>query len=63
MEIVYDEKICVKCLACVSESESGGVTYEDERIKFDKTCPEDWRNIAEICPVGAIAIKDSDEVI
>lgn len=56
MKIICDEKICVRCLACVSESEFGGVTYERERIHFDETRPEDWLSIASICPVGAIKI-------
>ncbi len=54
MKIIYDEKICVRCLACVSEAESGGVFYERGRIFFDETCAEDWENIISICPVGAI---------
>ncbi len=54
MKIICDEKICVRCLACVSESEFGGVTYERGRIFFDETCAEDWENIISICPVGAI---------
>ena len=54
MKIIYDENICVKCLACVSESEFGGVTYQRGRIFFDETCAEDWANIISICPVGAI---------
>ena len=56
--IIYDEKICVRCLACVSESEFGGVTYERGQIFFNETCAEDWENIISICPVGAIK-KDS----
>lgn len=55
--IIYDENICVKCLACVSESEFGGVTYERGRIFFNETCAEDWENIISICPVAAITIK------
>ena len=54
MKIFYDENICVRCLACVSESEFGGVTFERGRIFFDETCAEDWENIISICPVGAI---------
>ena len=53
-KIIYDEKICVRCLACVSESEFGGVIYERGRIFFDETCAEDWENIISICPVAAI---------
>lgn len=54
MKIIYDEKICVRCLACVSESEFGGVTYKRSRIFFDDTQPEDWDAIISICPVAAI---------
>ena len=54
MKIIYDEKICVRCLACVSESEFGGLIYERGRIFFDETKPEDWENIISICPVAAI---------
>lgn len=52
--IIYDENICVRCLACVSESEFGGVNYERGRIFFNETCAEDWNNIISICPVAAI---------
>ena len=56
MKIIYDENICVKCLACVTESEFGGVIYEHNKIIFDETRPEDWENISAICPVGAIKV-------
>ena len=52
--MTYDENICVRCLACVSESEFGGVTYQRGRIFFDTTKPEDWESIISICPVAAI---------
>jgi len=55
VQMIYDEKICVRCLACVSESECGGVTY-DGQIHFDATRAEDWDTIAAICPVAAIKI-------
>ena len=57
--IICDENICVRCLACVSESEFGGVTFERGKIFFDETCPEDWENIFAICPVGAIKFVES----
>ena len=60
MKIFYDEKICVRCLACVSESEFGGVTY-DEKLHFDAGKPEDWENISVICPVGAIKLRRSSD--
>ncbi len=61
MKIFYDDKICVRCLACVSESEFGGVTYERGQIHFDETKPEDWNNIAAICPVAAIELRRSSD--
>ena len=54
MKIIYDENICVRCLACVTESEFGGVIYERGRIFFDASRPEDWENIFATCPVAAI---------
>ena len=54
MKISYDENICTRCLACVTESEFGGVTYEREQLIFNETRPEDWENIIAICPVGAL---------
>ena len=58
--IICDEKICVRCLACVTESEFGGVTFKRGRIIVDETCPEDWQNILATCPVAAIKIVNSE---
>ena len=57
MEIIYDEKICVHCAACASESEDGGIKLEDDKIIIDETKIEDWTAIAAICPVGALTVK------
>lgn len=57
MKIIYDEERCVKCGACVTESEDGGVRWQDGKIIFDVERNEDWSMIASICPVGAIEIK------
>ena len=54
MKIYYDKKICIRCLACMSESEFGGVTYEHGQLIFDETRLEDWQNIIAICPVAAL---------
>lgn len=54
--ITCDETICVRCLACVTESEFGGVTFERGRIIVDESRPEDWQNIFATCPVGAMKI-------
>lgn len=56
MEIIYNEKICVKCGACASESECGGILLERGKIILDETRKEDWASIAEICPTGALKI-------
>ena len=58
MKIIYDEKICVRCLACVGESEFGGLIYERGRIFFDENKPEDWENIISICPVAALKLDE-----
>ena len=59
MKILYDEKLCVRCLACLSEAERGGVTFTDGQLRFDTTKPEDWENLAAICPVGAIVLQSA----
>ena len=63
--IICDNTICVRCLACVTESEFGGVTFEQGRIIVDESRPEDWQNIFATCPVGAMKIvkpEHSDEL-
>ena len=54
MRIFIDETICVKCGACVSESEFGGVTFKDGKIFINESKPESWEEIFSICPTGAI---------
>ena len=51
-----DEKICVRCGACVSESEFGGIIFKDGKIFIDESKPESWEEIFSICPTGAINI-------
>jgi len=46
MKIICDEKICVRCLACVSESEFGG-----GRFKSDGTVG------AEFCVAKVLRVK------
>ena len=58
MEIIYDEKICVRCGACATESENGGIKFEGGKIIIDENKIEDWQTIAAICPVAAINIKN-----
>ena len=61
MKLSYDENICVRCLACVSESEFGGVSYERGRLHFDETRPEDWQLIIAICPVAALKLLHASD--
>ena len=56
MKIIYDERRCVRCGACVTESEFRGVRRIDDEIIFDGDRNEDWAMIAAICPAGAIEI-------
>ena len=59
---LYFPKKCIHCGSCVAESEFGGVTMDKERnIHLDITKPEDWDNIMEICPTGAI-VWDSRKI-
>jgi len=58
VEIIYNEKICVKCAACASESENGGIKFERGKIIIDETKIEDWHAIAAICPVAALTVKN-----
>ena len=57
-KILFDEKICVRCGACVSESEFGGVTFRGGKIFVDETKPEDWITIISICPAGALIMRN-----
>ena len=64
MKIIYDPEICVRCLACVSECEFGGMFFDGQQLHIDETRPEDWQTISEICPVAAIKItRDDSEVL
>ena len=56
--VKYDEKICVRCAACASESENGGVTFQRGKIIIDETKTEDWHAIAAICPVAVLNVSN-----
>lgn len=60
-EIFIDDKICVKCGACVTEAEFGGVNFKDGKIFIDKFKPENWEEIISICPTGALKIVREDK--
>ena len=55
--IEYDEKKCVRCGACASEAENGGIKFRRGKIIIDETKNEDWHAIAAICPVAALLVK------
>lgn len=57
-QIIYDEARCVRCGACVTESEDGGVRLLDGRIVIDVLRAEDWALIAATCPTGALEIEE-----
>jgi len=58
LKILHDEKKCVRCGICASESENGGIKFQRGKIFIDETKNEDWHAIAAICPVAALAIKN-----
>ena len=57
MQIIFDEEKCVRCGACVGESECGGIFFSDGRICVDENRAEDWTSIAAVCPTNALKIK------
>ncbi|MBR5913292.1 MAG: (4Fe-4S)-binding protein [Selenomonadaceae bacterium] len=59
-KISIDEKICVKCGACVSESEFGGIKFKNGKIFVDESKKESWEEIISICPTGAIKFSSED---
>lgn len=53
---IYLEQKCIRCGACVQESERGGITWrEDGGICLHAEQAEDWSSILAICPAGALA--------
>ena len=57
MQIIFDEEKCVRCGACVSESECGGIFFSGGKICVDENRAEDWAEIAAICPTGALNVQ------
>ena len=58
LSLMYNEKRCIRCGACMSECEDGGIRLADGRLHFDFERREDWAMIASICPSGAIEIAE-----
>ncbi|MBR1419967.1 MAG: glycyl-radical enzyme activating protein [Selenomonadaceae bacterium] len=58
---LYFDKKCIHCGSCVKNSKCGGMTFQDEKIVLDHTKSEDWDELIQICPTGAIA-WDSREI-
>lgn len=48
------EKSCIKCGKCVSLSRNGGAVFEDGGIRIYRNKLDDWKNMIEECPSGAL---------
>ena len=54
MKYIYICEKCILCGSCVKESEINGIKIKDGKIVFDFSKAEDWNQIIQICPTGAI---------
>lgn len=57
---LYFENRCIKCGTCVKKSQYGGLKMQDGRITLDIDAKEDWDNLIDWCPAGALEM-DSKE--
>ena len=57
---LYFEEKCIRCCSCVTESENGGMIFNGKKIVLNYDRKEEWDNIMQICPTGAI-VWDSRE--
>ena len=57
LKYIYNDEKCILCGSCVQESEAGGVKIENGKIIFDFSKLEDWSQIIQICPTGAIKVE------
>lgn len=58
---IYFENRCIHCKGCVARCKDQGVTVEDEQIKLHIHKNEDWNDLIDWCPTGALCM-DSQEM-
>lgn len=64
---IHFKNRCIKCGICVKLSKNNGVVFEDGNIKLNIDRDENWDEIIDACPSGALMmdsqIQTVDEVI
>lgn len=58
---LYFENRCIHCGTCVKKSRAEGVKIENGKIHLNPKVAEDWAEIIDWCPAGAIEM-DSREM-
>lgn len=58
---IYFENRCIHCEGCVKRCKDHGVTVEEEQIKLHINKNEDWNDLIDWCPTGALCM-DSEEM-
>lgn len=58
---IYFENRCIHCKGCIARCKDQGITIEDEQIKLHINRDEDWNDLIEWCPTGALCM-DSQEM-
>ena len=54
MRIVWDEKKCAKCLACVSVCPKNAIEFKDGKIVINEEKCVKCGNCVRACPMGAL---------
>lgn len=57
---LYFENRCIRCETCVKRSRDGGLKMKDGRMTLDIDAKEDWEDLMDWCPSGALEM-DSKE--
>ncbi len=57
---IYFENRCIHCQTCVKRSHAGGVKIQDGSITLDIDAKENWNDLIDWCPAGALEM-DSKE--
>lgn len=66
-QVVYMEKNCIKCDLCLGKVKRNGLIKEDTQLSLHRQQPENWTEIIDQCPTGALrydcALYSSEEVV
>lgn len=53
-QILYMETKCIHCGSCAAAAVKKGICIAGGRLKLQREADEDWENLVEICPSGAL---------